>query len=135
MVPNIPLRVKNLLRKYGTTDPYQIAKEMNIEIVFSKTPNKINGFWRRVLRRKYICINEDLSEWQRKAVLGHELGHLVLHPRYKNYCMAGRTYYAKTRHEDEADEFSIILLSYSTNLEKQTIAKFLKDGYKVTKYF
>ncbi|MCE5286967.1 MAG: ImmA/IrrE family metallo-endopeptidase [Pelosinus sp.] len=95
----------------------------------------MNGFWRRVLRRKYICINEDLEEWQQKTVLCHELGHIFLHPGYKNYCMAGRTYFSCTRREDEADQFAAEIMGYSSDIEKINILDFLKNGYKVNQTY
>lgn len=45
---NIPLRVKNLIKKYDTADLYHIAKELKIEVKFCDTPNAINGMWRRI---------------------------------------------------------------------------------------
>lgn len=64
---NLKLRAKNLVKKYGTSDPYYIARELNFEIVFCDMPYKINGMWRRILRRKYIFIDENLNEWQKKS--------------------------------------------------------------------
>lgn len=76
---NIPLRVRNLVEKYDTSDPYQLAKELNCLVYFADLPTTVNGFWKRVLRRRIIVINENLSEWKQAAVLCHELGHVVLH--------------------------------------------------------
>ena len=56
MSPNIPLRVRNLVRRYATTDPYRIAKDMRCEVMLAPLPDHINGMWRRILRRKYIFI-------------------------------------------------------------------------------
>lgn len=127
---NIRLRVKNLIRRHGTCNLYQIAREMNITVIFKQTPYGVNGFWRRVLRRKYICINKDLKEWQKAAVLGHELAHILFHPQYINYCMAGRSFFADRHKEDQADDFAAELLSYSSDLDKAYIVDFLKNGYK-----
>lgn len=127
---NIPLRVKNLIKKYDTADPYRIAKELKIEVKFCDTPNGINGMWRRLLQKKYIVINENLNEWQRKAVLAHELAHFRCHHNYVNYCMAGRTFFSSTRKENEANEYSIELLSYSCDVDKKYIIEFLETGWK-----
>lgn len=127
---NIRLRVKNLMRRHGTSNLYQIAKDLNICVIFRQTPRGVNGFWRRVLRRKYICINKNLSEWQKAAVLGHELAHILFHPRYINYCMAGRSFFADRRKEDEADLFATEFISHSGDLDKEYILDFLKNGYK-----
>lgn len=129
---NIPLRARNLIRKLDTTDPYLIAKELRISIIETKVPSHIQGFWRRILRRKIIFIDQSISEyWQIKAVIAHELGHILLHPQYKSYCMAGRSYYVSTKREKEANAFAIELLSYSSDIEKQYINDFLENGYKI----
>lgn len=70
MAYNIPLRVRNLIKKAGSSDPYDIARFLNIKIKTVNMPEHANGFWRRVLRRKYICVSDRLEEWQRKAVIG-----------------------------------------------------------------
>ena len=127
---NIPLRVKNLIKKCDTSDPYRIAKELNIEIVFCDTPEKINGMWRRILRRKYIVISERLTEWQRKAVVGHELAHFRCHPGYKNFCMSGRTFFSCQQKENEANEYAVELLSYSCDIDRAYIKDFLENGWK-----
>ena len=64
---NIPLRVKNLITRYDTSAPYRIAKELNCIVLFAKLPPNVNGFWKRILRRRAIIINENLSEWQQTA--------------------------------------------------------------------
>lgn len=59
---NIPLRVKNLVKRYDTSDPYRLAKELNCIVYFVALPPLVNGFWKRTLRRKTIAINENLPE-------------------------------------------------------------------------
>ncbi|MBP2644357.1 MAG: hypothetical protein H6Q67_2244 [Firmicutes bacterium] len=128
---NIPLRIRNLIARHDTANPYRIAKELKIEIIFTKTPSRVHGFWRRILRRKIIYIDETLSEdWQIKAVISHEIGHILLHPKYAYYCMSERTYLANSRKEDEADRFSAELLSYCCSLEKEYVLDFLKNSWK-----
>lgn len=129
MAYNIPLRVRNLIKKAGSSDPFQIAKFLNIKIKTVSMPEHANGFWRRVLRRKYICISDRLEEWQCKAVVGHELGHIILHPQYKHFCLDSRTYFCSQRHENEADAFSTTLCAYSMGTEYD-VDKFLKEGWK-----
>lgn len=91
---NIPLRVRNLIKRYDTNDPISIATTLKIRIIYCKTPSQVNGFWKRILRRKYIAINNRLTEeWQIKAVVAHEIAHILLHPQYTSYSIAGRTFY------------------------------------------
>ena len=57
---NYKVRARNLVRKYGTSNPFEIACYMNIDVLQLKLPDKIRGFLVRVLRRKFIEQNEKL---------------------------------------------------------------------------
>lgn len=128
---NISLRVRNIIKKFNTSDPYKIAKHLKVEIITTNVPQRVHGFWRRILRKKIIFIDKKLTEeWQIKAVICHEIGHIILHPQYKSYCMAGRTYYSCTKREDEANRFSAALFMCETDTERQCILDFLENGYK-----
>ena len=123
---NIPLRARNLIRRHGTTDPYRIARELGFDVMLLPLPNEINGLWRRILRRKYIVINDALEEWQQTAVLCHELGHYLMHRGYTSYAMAGRTFFSKTRYEIEANRFAAAMMTQlSDDHDEDTILRFL----------
>lgn len=77
MVRNIPLRVRNLVNLVGSSNPYDIADYLNIKIKTEDMPKHVNGFWKQILKRKFIFVNKDLCEWQQKAVIAHELGHII----------------------------------------------------------
>lgn len=94
---NIPLRVKNLVARHDTSDPYRIAKELNCLVYFVSLPPTVNGFWKRTLRRKTIAINKNLPEWKQAAVLCHELGHIICHGRYTAFSMRNASY-SQTSH-------------------------------------
>ena len=57
---NIKVRVKNLVNKYHTGDPFQLADDLGITIVRLPLPDDMRSFLVHVLRRKYIVLNEDL---------------------------------------------------------------------------
>ena len=71
---NMKLRVKNLIEKYNTSNPYVLCERLRIEIKYVYYKD-VKGFFSRVLRRKYIVINEKLDEYSQLVVLCHELGH------------------------------------------------------------
>lgn len=60
MAYNIPLRVRNLINKVGSTDPYDIADYLGIKIKTVDTPSYVNGFWQQILTHKFIFINQNL---------------------------------------------------------------------------
>lgn len=75
---DIKRRVKNLINKYGTRNPYKLCKRMKIYIIYMDLGN-IKGIYKKVVTNKFIVINENLDEFCQKVVLAHELGHALLH--------------------------------------------------------
>ena len=126
---NIPLRVRNLVNRHDTSDPFQLAKELNCSVYFLDLPPTVNGFWKRTLRRRTIAINKNLPEWQQAAVLCHELGHIVCHGRYTAFSMRNVSY-SNTRIEREADEFATYLMAYRYNLDEYYVSQFLSEGWR-----
>ena len=126
---NIPLRVKNLVDRHDTSDPFRIAKELNCVVFFADLPPTVNGFWKRILRRRAIIINENLEDWQQASVLCHELGHIVCHPSYVAFSMRG-TSYSNTRIENEADEFAKCLMAYRYDPEDYYVEQFLAESWR-----
>lgn len=90
MAYNYKLRTQNLIKKFDTSNPEQIAKKLNINVRYVDMPNHINGFWKRILRRKFIFVSDRLDEWQKQTVIAHELGHILLHTHYHHFCSEGR---------------------------------------------
>ena len=126
---NIPVRVRHLVEKFGTSDPYRLAKDLRCEIIVGDTPAHINGMWRWILRRRYIFINERLNEWQQAAVLCHELAHIICHPRYRAFSMRGWSY-SSTSKEREANQFAALLMAYRYPPDEYYVNDFLERGYK-----
>jgi Predicted Zn peptidase len=124
---NIDLRVKNLVRKCGTSNPFMIAETFGIKVVFLPLPASIRGFFVRVLRRKYIVINQSLSEIAAFIVACHELGHVRLHLGYGYYFDFSGTYYVKSRREREANEYATHLLSHSYDIDHTLLSKIINE--------
>ena len=68
----------SLVRKYGTRDPFQIARMAGITVKFINT-KKQKGFCRIILNNAFIFISRNMSEQMQKMTCAHELGHLFLH--------------------------------------------------------
>lgn len=107
---NIPLKVKNLVKKWGTSDPFKLCNYLGI-IVSYKDLGKAKGYSLRKLRRKYICINENLNEVDRLFTCAHELGHLMCnHFDELNFLRDDVYCVKKTVYENEANIFTRELL-------------------------
>ena len=59
---DIQLKVLNLIKKYGTNNPFKLAKKLNIEIIIDDL-GEVRGLFKRILKRKFIFINSELSEF------------------------------------------------------------------------
>lgn len=81
---NISLRVRNLVRKYNTRNPYEICRKMGIDIAYDDLGNTVKGYYRRVFGGDFIVINLNLSDCLKFWVLLHELGHVVMKHATKN---------------------------------------------------
>lgn len=127
MSMNIPRRVKNLINKYDTANPFQLVQELGIEIIRLPLPEDIRGILVHVLRRKYIILNESLCYVAEKITVCHELGHVRLHAGYGYYLHPDITYYITSNREREANEYALYLLSYSTDIDGSAISRLIKE--------
>ena len=59
----------------------RLAAKRNVKVDVAELPEEVQGIYLGFLERKQrvIVINKDVPDWYKPFVLGHELGHLVLH--------------------------------------------------------
>lgn len=108
---NIPLRVKNLIKKYGTNDPFKLCSYLGILIIFSDL-GEIKGYSIKRMGKKLICINEKLDTFSKKIVCAHELGHCLYHQLHEiNFLLKNTKLVRRMNLEKEVNFFSIELLS------------------------
>jgi Zn-dependent peptidase ImmA (M78 family) len=107
---NIKLRVLNLIAKYRTRNPFKLANLLGITVIF-RDLGEVRGLFKKVLKRRYIFINSNLSEFDRRIVCCHELGHAILHSSSEYQFLIDNTrILRKSRLEDEANLFASYLL-------------------------
>ena len=100
--------VFGLCRKYGTHDPFEIARQRHILVVFEPLKT-INGYYSKSYRTQVIHINQDLPEEQQRWTCCHELGHAVLHPNANTPFLRQNTLFSIDRYEVEANRFAMEL--------------------------
>ena len=126
---NMKLRVKNLVEKYNTSNPYILCEKLNIEIRYFYYEG-IKGFFRRILKRKYIVINEKLDEYSKLVVLCHELGHAIYHSSKNKLLMKINFFNYNSELENEANEFAAELMKYQEEVSYE-VAKNCDLGLQV----
>jgi len=124
---NIPLRVNNLVKKYGTRDPFFLASYLNLRVIFCEYSDNTKGYYINVKRNKYIIINSSLTEEERRIVLAHEIGHAILHSSKEIHFIRENTLFPKGRHENEANKFAAELLVNFSEIDKCYIEEFGMD--------
>lgn len=106
---DIQKKVVQLVKKYDTTNPFELASYLGISVFFEEL-GSINGYYNKQLRMKQIHINCNLPEHIQKFTCAHELGHALLHPNSNTPFLKNHTGLLIDRLELEADKFAINLL-------------------------
>ena len=87
MISRILEEVDKLTKKYKTRDPFEIAKGLNIDIIYHDLGN-LKGYYYYQSRMKYIVINKNISEDLKPVICAHELAHDRLHLNFaKNFAI------------------------------------------------
>jgi Zn-dependent peptidase ImmA (M78 family) len=106
----IDIRVKNLVKKYGTRDPEKIIRELGIRIKYKPYKDYTKGYYINAKTNKFIVINSNLNEHEQRIVLAHELGHAVLHSAKEVHYIREYTLFPRGTLENEANKFAAELL-------------------------
>ncbi|MEH7050594.1 ImmA/IrrE family metallo-endopeptidase [Bacillus pseudomycoides] len=101
--------VLNIVAKYQTIDPFEIARQKNITVLYADLGNTL-GFYNTYKRFKFIHINNQIDETIQRFVCAHELGHAVLHPKANTPFLHNKTFFSVDRLEIEANTFAVELL-------------------------
>lgn len=102
--------VAKLIKRCGTSDPFSLAKELNI-VVLNVPLGELKGFYMYLKKNRTIFINSDIEDIeQRRVVLAHEIGHALLHTKINCYFMQKNTFLNTSKYEIEANRFAAELL-------------------------
>lgn len=101
--------VAKLVHKHGTNNPFEIAAQKDIHILYEPL-GSIMGYFHTYKRISIIHINNSLSEAQQRFTCSHELGHALLHPKVNTPFLKSNTLFSVDRIEREANEFAVELL-------------------------
>lgn len=103
---------RDLKASWHTNDPYQIAERLGIVVLHRK--NCIKDFTAQTIKfagyPTIISINDSYTEFSKKVLCAHELGHALLHEDCVNH-FAITSKNVTTNVEQEANLFAIALLT------------------------
>lgn len=116
---DIRKKTNSLKKRYGTNNPFDIAKYLGIKVIFEPL-GSISGYYNKQLRMKQIHINHDLSDHDQLFTCAHELGHAIMHPDANTPFLRKRTGLLISKMEIEANKFAMeLLVPNETFLEYQ----------------
>lgn len=103
---------RNMKDSWKTNDPYEIAKRLGIVVLHRDT--NIRDFTAQTIKfpgyPTIISINNAFSEFSKKVLCAHELGHALLHDECVNH-FAITNKNVTTNVELEANLFAVALLT------------------------
>lgn len=108
--------VKRLLRSFSTNNPFTIAENLNIVVLYCPLKN-ILGHYVKYCRIKTIIINSNADEHLHRFICAHELAHALLHPDLNTAKLLHISPLANAnRYETEANSFAVELLLPDTEI-------------------
>lgn len=114
---DIKKRVNQIVRKYKTRDPLDIAERMGCIIVRYPLEG-VRGFYHYFQRNHIIYVDDRLPDHMVSFVIAHELGHVFLHQKSNAIFMDTRTHFVKSKYENEANLFAMDLLISDEGIEE-----------------
>lgn len=120
---NIKKKIAYLKKKYGTSNPFDLAACLGIKVIYEELGN-INGYYNKQLRMKQIHINCNLPGHLQLLTCAHELGHALIHPNANTPFLRNSTLLSVNKMEMEANKFAVELL-----LPDDDLMEYQKSGF------
>ncbi len=113
-------KTQKLIKKYNTTNPFEIAAESGIMIKMCDNFKELKGLYTIIKRKRIIMLNSSLPKEKLKIVCAHELGHDMMHREFaKNKIMQEFVLYdMSARTEYEANLFAANILIGDSELSE-----------------
>ena len=104
-------KVKEVISKYNTNNPFEIIDILDITLVIYPLHNSINGFFQVKDNYPIIYINSNLCYEEKIMTAAHELAHYFLHKGINAFACRGLSgSYIKNKYERQAYIFAAELL-------------------------
>ena len=125
----IEKKVLSLVHKYNQRDPFLLAKKLGINVIENDL-GEVFGYYTQIKRIKFILINSNLSESEKRFVVAHELGHAILHSKIDTPCLMHLKNINEIKIECEANKFAVQLLIDGSHKEY-----YIGDKFKIMEYY
>lgn len=106
---NIKKFANDIANIHDTRNPFRIAAENNIHILYEELGKNL-GYFSNLFRIKTIRINDHADPFLQPFICAHELGHALLHPHAGTHAFNRNSFIANCKIEKEANQFAVELL-------------------------
>lgn len=121
-------RYRHTVKLCGSRDPARICAAMNIQVML-RDLGSLKGMSMVMMRNPFIVINKSLPSRMMRAVMAHELGHLILH---RDLLSEAALIRRQTEMKlDEQPEYEANLFAALLLVDMGEMNAMLKDGYSV----
>ena len=125
----IEKKVLSLVHKYNQRDPFLLSKKLGINVIENDL-GEVYGYYTQINRIKFILINSNLSELEKRFVVAHELGHAILHSNIPTPCLMHLKNINDIKIEYEANKFAVKLLIDGSHKDY-----YIEDKFKIMEYY
>ncbi|BBB91015.1 MAG TPA: ImmA/IrrE family metallo-endopeptidase [Methylomusa anaerophila] len=116
--------VEHLIGSHNTNNPFIIANNLNIILIYSDMKNTL-GFFNKYKRSKFIHLNNKIPDNLKNFVCAHELGHAIRHADMNTPFLKSHTLFSTDKIEREANTFAVELLMPDSLVKKSECSIYL----------
>lgn len=120
--------IYKLTKKYDTRDPFRIAKQKGIIVLFEDLGD-IYGYYNKVNRTQFIHINRNREIHEQLFTGRHELGHAIQHPNENTPLLSSFSLHSEILIEAEANYFATQLTIDNSHSE------YITTKYELLRYY
>ena len=121
--------VNKLIDRCGTRDPYKVAKELGINIIY-RNFDKQRGAYKVILKNRFVFLKNGMHPVVEQIVLWHEIGHDVLH-RQEAVAVGGFKEFNIFDMRDQRMEYEANMFAAQIALPDDEILEYIYGGYDV----
>lgn len=121
--------VNKLIDRCGTRDPYKVAKELGINIIY-RNFDKQRGAYKVILKNRFVFLKNGMHPVVEQIVLWHEIGHDVLH-RKEAVAVGGFKEFNIFEMRENRMEYEANIFASQASLPDDTILEYIENGYDI----
>ena len=121
--------VNKLIDRCGTRDPYKVAKELGINVIY-RNFDKQRGAYKVILKNRFVFLKNGMHPVVEQIVLWHEIGHDVLH-RQEAVAVGGFKEFNIFDMRENRMEYEANIFASQASLPDDTILEYIKNGYDI----